>query len=208
MKKDIPSPKKSADSNQSFNERKYTSFNLLRRLLLNRFLEKVWREIEKQKPKEILDVGCGEGQADRFFLRKNPELKILGVDKNMEALRKAKFNCPLLKTQKANAYHLSFPDCSFDLVLCLEVLEHLDRPEKALEEIKRVGNCRFILSVPHEPLFSWTSFLSGKYLKNLGRHPEHVHFWSKKEFKKLLGGFFGKARVEPCFPWLIGIVES
>lgn len=192
---------------KSFSQQKYTSLHPLRRFLIHRFLAKVFAEIEKEKHGSILDIGCGEGQADKFFLRRDPSLQIVGLDVNSKALKEAKINCPQMKTKKANVYQLPFPTNSFDLVLCLEVLEHLEDPEETLRQIKKIGRNRAIITVPNEPLFSLASFLSGKYLKNLGRHPDHVQFWSKKKFEGLLNKHFLKTEVTTAFPWLIGIVD-
>lgn len=192
---------------RSFSQQKYTSRHPLRRFLVGYFLAKIFAEIEKKKHQSILDIGCGEGQADKFFLRRNPLLKIIGVDVDSKSLEKAKVNCPQMTTKKADIYQLPFSADFFDLVLCIEVLEHLEDPSKALEEIKRVGRSQAIISVPNEPLFSLVSFLSGKYLKNLGRHPDHIQFWSERKFEELLKKYFSRAKVETAFPWLIGLVN-
>ena len=182
---------------------KYASLHPLRRLLVNRFLNKVFEEIRKTNSRVILDVGCSEGQADKFFLEKDPSLKITGVDLDVEALEQAEINCPQMEIERADVYHLPFRDNTFDLVIFLEVLEHLEFPEKALEEIKRVGRVHFIFSVPNEPFFSLASLFSGKYLKTLGRHPCHLQSWSKKKLENLLEEFFDQTEVKTVFPWLI-----
>jgi ubiquinone/menaquinone biosynthesis C-methylase UbiE len=190
------------NKSSSFAQQKYNSSNPLRRFFIKLFLKKVLVEIKKQKPANLLDIGCGEGQADKFFLEYHPNLKITGVDFDEQALKEARINCPAMKIKKADIYHLPFVNKSFDLILCLEVLEHLKNPQKAIKEIKRVGRY-FILSVPHEPFFSIMSFLSGRYLKNFGRHPEHLNFWSKKSFTEFMKKEFSKAKIKISFPWLI-----
>lgn len=188
--------------NKSFTQQKYGSFHPLRRFLIKRFLKRVLMEIKSKKPVNILDIGCGEGQADKYFLENLPEIKITGVDVDEKALSKAKINCPRMKVKKASIYNLPFKDFSFDLVISLEVLEHLAEPRRALKEIKRIGR-KFIVSVPYEPYFSLLSFLSGKYLKNFGRHPEHIQAWDKITFAKFVKKEFPKAKIKTCFPWLI-----
>ena len=68
---------------------------------------------------------------------------------------------------------MPFEDDSFDLVLCLEVLEHVPEPGAALAELARVCCGRIVLSVPDEPWFRLGSLARGKYLRGLGDHPEH-----------------------------------
>lgn len=186
----------------TFTQKKYYSSNPLQRFLINTFLKKILFEIKDQKASSLLDIGCGEGQVDKFLLSHNSDLKITGVDFDKEALRKAKINCPEMTVKKADIYHLPFSDKSFDLIICLEVLEHLDKPELALKEFKRIGQ-RFLISVPHEPFFSLASFFSGKYLSRFGKHPEHLQFWSEKRFEKLLRKYFRNFKIKKSFPWLI-----
>ena len=47
-----------------------------------------------------------------------------------------------------DATTLPFPDDSFDLVLAIEVLEHVPGPEAALSELARVCSGTFVASVP------------------------------------------------------------
>ena len=61
---------------------------------------------------------------------------------------------------------LPFPDRSFDVVGCFEVLEHLpgDLPRRALSELARVARRAVVLSVPHEPVFCLANAARGKNL--------------------------------------------
>jgi len=81
----------------------------------------------------ILDVGCGNGA----FLNSLPDgYQAIGLDFSREALKyvKTKANC-------GDIVALPFKSASFDLVTCLEVLEHLSSGvfEKALSELQRVS---------------------------------------------------------------------
>ena len=92
----------------------------------------------------ILDVGCGNG----FFLNAlPPKYETIGIDFSQEALKRVK-----TKTILGNISRLPFPDRSFDLVTCLEVLEHLphDVFTEALGEIQRVARKYIIVSVPNQ----------------------------------------------------------
>ena len=50
----------------------------------------------------------------------------------------------------ADATHLPFKDNSFDVVLCSEVLEHLDSPLKAIKELARASKKVIVLTFPDE----------------------------------------------------------
>jgi len=115
-------------------------------LIANTYYEERIPETAKLIPEgvvTILDVGCGKG----FFLNMLPaKYQRLGLDSSSEVLRYVK-----TRTILGNIAKLPFPDRSFDLVTCLEVLEHLPDGvyREAINEIERVARKYIILSVPN-----------------------------------------------------------
>lgn len=85
--------------------------------------------------KSILDLGCGEGT--RLNLLAN-EKKALGLDISKIGINLAKKSFPTLQFRAADLEKLPVENKSFDLVYSAFVLEHLDNPEKVLEEAIRV----------------------------------------------------------------------
>jgi SAM-dependent methyltransferase len=74
--------------------------------------------------------------------------------------------------------YLPFADRSFDIVICLEVLEHLEKTdgEKLLKELERVAAKQLILSTP-----------MGKYQQGVfdgNPHQEHKHIWNPADMKE------------------------
>lgn len=92
----------------------------------------------------LLEVGCGEGIIINNL--ENKYEKICGVDISSEALKHVKTPKIQGRIEK-----IPFPDSSFDIVLCCEVLEHLPLAiyEKALQEIQRVAKKYLLISVPN-----------------------------------------------------------
>lgn len=90
--------------------------------LIENFLEK------SGKGKKIVDLGCGEGVNVEKF--KNKGCDIIGIDLNYESD----------SVLKRSITETSFADDSFDVALCLDVLEHIsfEDQEKALDEINRI----------------------------------------------------------------------
>ncbi len=187
---------------------KYESKNPLRQYLLNRFLKNIQLIIANMSVDSLLDVGCGEGMVLKLLSKEKGIDKIVGIDMNQNALKLAKRNVPTANFRKMSASKIKFPDGNFDLVIMLEVLEHLKNPEEALREAQRVSNSYCLFSVPNEPMFSILSLLSGKYIKSLGRHPEHVNFWSYSEFIKLVSSQFSIEKSFKSTPWTIILAKK
>lgn len=190
---------------QSEDERKYQS--LIKRFFIERLLKAVLREITENDAKKILSIGCGESYPERFLLDKLKYLKILGIDKNKIFLEVAKKRNPEVDYMVGDIYKLNFSENEFDIALGLEILEHLDKPELGIVQVRKVAR-KCIFSVPFEPWFSFLSFLSGSYLSRWGRHPGHLNFWNKKSFFNLLKRFFGNVEIKICFPWLLAVCEK
>jgi 2-polyprenyl-3-methyl-5-hydroxy-6-metoxy-1,4-benzoquinol methylase len=83
----------------------------------------------------LLDVGCGEGQ---FLRRASRRFDAYGVDISSEGVAFARLASGLDTVLVASAVELPFEDNFFSVVACLDVVEHLERPEAALREFKRV----------------------------------------------------------------------
>lgn len=170
------------------NYRKHTSANRLQRLLIERFYRALCDLIRPLGAGPILDVGCGEGFTLARLAREGIGRQLDGVDCNEAALRLGRRLLPWAALRRGDVYRLPCASGSYDLVLCTEVLEHLERPAAAVEELKRVTRRHLVLSVPNEPLFMMQRLLRGKDVLRLGNHPEHVQRWSYWGFVRFLRG--------------------
>ncbi|HLP44001.1 MAG TPA: class I SAM-dependent methyltransferase [Candidatus Nanoarchaeia archaeon] len=185
------------------NFKKHTSTKVLQRFLINRFFNTLLGELALIKPATILDVGCGEGFTLERLRKAGIGEKTIGVDFLERAIKIGKEVHPHLDLRQGNVYHLDFPDNSFDYVLCLEVLEHLEHPEKALAELRRVAKMGCIISVPREPLFRLANFVRGKNLSRWGNDIEHIQHWSSTAIARLVSGYFKVNQIRKPFPWTI-----
>lgn len=188
------------------NFKKHTSKNPLKTLFLNIYYKTFINELKKLKIENVLDVGCGEG----FILSKLREEGIgtswQGIDYSKEAVEIGKKIHPFLNLKQGSIYDSKFQDNSFDLVVCTEVLEHLEDPKKALGEVLRISQKYVLLSVPNEPLFLLSNFT--QWGKDIG-HINHWTFWGFEEFVKQNTGASVKiiARKYP-FPWTMLLLEK
>ena len=95
-------------------------------------------EIIKSKPKNILEIGIGNGFVTSYLRNFCLDIVSLDFDKDL---------CPNVA---GNVLELPFSNSSFDVVTCYEVLEHIrfDLFSAALREIFRVCSSRAIISIP------------------------------------------------------------
>lgn len=58
---------------------------------------------------------------------------------------------------------MPFDDCSFDIVVALDVLEHVDRIHRAFAELSRIAGRRLIIGLPNlgSIMRRWSFFLNG-----------------------------------------------
>ncbi len=86
----------------------------------------------------VLEGGSGPGYASSLLASDRKVRLSVAVDKDVEALKEARRRDPNLPLVAADLYHLPFRAGVFDLVWNSSTLEHLDSPETALGEMKRV----------------------------------------------------------------------
>lgn len=133
--------------------------------------------------KRVLDVGCGEGSfieliQDKYF--------VVGSDFSRAAL------C-YFKNQKTlnDISNMPFKDGSFDLITCLEVLEHLDKDTfiMAISEMKRVATTYIVVSVPNKEQLDYSIVICPAC--NCHFNPaNHVRSFSQDSLEKLFSPGF------------------
>lgn len=158
----------------------------------------ILKEIERSfsKNANILEV---EGGTGTFSIRvaQNGN-NIVCSDCNVKALEVSKNNIVDLNPEIRNkitfkesfADNLPFPNNSFDAVVCMEVLEHLVDPRKAVSEFNRVlkDNGKVYVTVPYE---------------NRVGSPFHIQKFTLENIRILFEEFFYMERLELC-PFLWG----
>jgi 2-polyprenyl-3-methyl-5-hydroxy-6-metoxy-1,4-benzoquinol methylase len=154
-------------------------------------------------PRSVLEIGVGEGFLSGFLADRYPAIEFTGVDLNQQDLELLAKKFPRIKRYCANIYDLSALPGGYDLIICAEVLEHVDEPERALEQIVKLAPQRVILTVPHEPWFMLSNLAMGKNITRLGNDSEHVNHFTVGSFRKLLSRKFELSRVTTSYPWIL-----
>lgn len=122
----------------------------------------------------VVDMGCGTGH---FLLalqrRLGDRAELSGLDFSNAAITRARTVVPAASFTVADAYRMPFPDHAFDLVTCVETLEHLKKPRVALDEMARI--CKpgghLVITVPDATMDDWGG---------------HVNFWTAVSLKEFL----------------------
>lgn len=178
----------------SRNHRKHTTTNWFYRKHLESFYETLIEMIGETGCESLLDAGCGEGFVVDAVTKAFPDIKVTGIDVNEQAVEYAKERFgEKARFRPGSVYKLPFSDKSFDTVLCSEVLEHLDDPNRAMGELKRVARNYVVITVPHEPYFQWLNKL-GRLL-GVSEDPGHVNFWTSTTFEAFIRAHFNEPKV-------------
>lgn len=193
----------------STNFAKHTSKNPIQKTLINNFYSNFISLIKPLNPQSILDAGCGEGFSMNKLVEAGVGKKLEGIEYSKTAIKLGKKSFPRLDIKEGSIYDMPYKDKSFDLVVCTEVLEHLDDVEKGLAEVMRVSKKHIIFSVPNEPFFILSNLLRGKNLKRFGNDEGHINHFTIYSFQKLLkkNGLKVKKQKLP-FPWLLILAEK
>lgn len=121
----------------------------------------------------VLDVGAGNG----YFTHYLSEIfgRVMAVDFS-DAILQAN---PASEKVLADVNSLPFPDRSFDVVFCSNLLHHVGDPQRAIDEMARVANSALAISEPNRnnPLMflfgatvsseRGTLRFTGRFLRNL-----------------------------------------
>jgi SAM-dependent methyltransferase len=109
--------------------------------------------------KYVLDAGCGAGQG-AAYLAQNGARYVVGIDISPESIAYARelFSRDNLSFVLMDALCLGFSGCTFDVVTSIEVIEHLQKPEQYVSEIRRVLKDKgiLVLSTPNKLISSPT----------------------------------------------------
>ena len=129
--------------------------------------------------KSVLDIGCGGGRMAFEISKKMANAKVVGVDGDLEYIELAK---KMYKSDNLTFIHakidekLKFGENSFDLVIFIDVIEHLLNPAFVLKEIYSLLKPGGILIVSTDNVFYIRNFF--KYiLQSYGILKVKAHIW-------------------------------
>jgi len=132
--------------------------------------------------KKILEIGIGVGGIVQFLKKDN---EVIGSEISQSAIN---LNKELgIKTLKIDLDNGRFPfkDHNFDIIIFIGTIEHLNNPQNAINEIKRLikPNGRILISIPN-PLTGHYQIYPGLYTYKYFTRYLHVNNFKIVSFKK------------------------
>jgi 2-polyprenyl-3-methyl-5-hydroxy-6-metoxy-1,4-benzoquinol methylase len=182
---------------------KYGTSNPVARRLMAGFMSQLDELVERTGAKEAHEVGCGEGELAIRLARRG--IRMHGTDAFPQVLEEARGRAASagveIDFEATPAEELDPDRHAAELIVCCEVLEHLEDPERALEVLARLARPWLIASVPREPLWRALNLARLSYVGVLGNTPGHLNHWSKADFVRFLATRFEVTEVRSPTPW-------
>jgi SAM-dependent methyltransferase len=154
----------------------------------------------------VADVGCGDGMATEFACRCGAEVYALDIDPQaIEALRRR-----MGRQQAGHGYHpvisdcdpIPLPEATATRVLAMEVLEHVDDPQRMLQELVRIGRpgALYLLTVPDPASEAVQRHVAPECY---WRKPNHLRIFGRDEFARAVcdAGLSIEQRTHYSFFW-------
>jgi SAM-dependent methyltransferase len=114
----------------------------------------------------VVDVGCGSGEGLKLLAAKAQ--RAVGIDLDERLMRRD------LDIRITDISQL--PDNSFDVVVCIDVIEHVEDDEAFVKQLARVARRLLFVSTPN-------------YAVHRNLHPYHVREYTPYEFKRLFSSY-------------------
>lgn len=189
---------------------KYGTKNPIARALMAGFLNSFDALLARcGEAKTALEVGCGEGELSIRVAKRG--IRVSGLDLSAEIVDEARRRSAAagvtLSLRSDNIFNLQRDRDRADLIVCCEVMEHIEDPQSAVDRLHEVCGHRLITSVPREPIWRIMNLMRGKYIRDLGNTPGHVQHWTTREFVKLIERRFRVIEVRTPLPWTMALCE-
>lgn len=151
------------EKNATYYDTVYANSESYQRHYSNSHYFPLWVQIEfglrPHREKKILEIGCGPGQLAHFLEDKGYE-NYQGIDFSETAIELARKTCSF-PVRVADAFSPEVLESDYDVILCTEVLEHVQRDLELVEMIRPGTTC--LMSVPNFDHASHVRFFRSEY---------------------------------------------
>lgn len=183
----------------------YNSSNVIVKKMIENYYAKIKEIITTNFYKDIkvLEVGCGAAESSDKILGMLNGQNFEISDYDIRYVNKVREFKNYHTVTQESVYDLKRADNSFGAVFFLEVLEHLDNYELALQELFRVSSEYVIIAVPNEPVWRFLNLIRLKYVKDWGNTPGHLNHWNRSNLTKLISRYGKVLKIYQPLPWII-----
>jgi O-antigen biosynthesis protein len=139
---------------------------------------------------DVLDAGCGTGYGSAI-LAAGGAARTYAVDIDEACVERVLADVPGVEASRADVRELPSDDDSFDLVVCFEVIEHMEQRDAAIREFARVlrPGGTLLISSPNR-----NTYPPG--------NEHHVHEYTPQELEAELAHVFDSVRMYRQHAWL------
>ena len=146
----------------------------------------------------VLDVGCSSGEWLHYLLQRRVLVRRhLGIDVAGNRIEAARARFPELSLQVSFAETLDIPPESFDVVTCLEALEHIEDWQSVFDSLFRHAARQVLVSVPYRETIIQTPCIHCAKLTPLYGH---LRSYSEESFPQVSGWRRSTAVLRPRNP--------
>jgi len=200
-----------------YQKSKYLTGNPISRRLIRGFFESLASCVRlaeadcirvSRPVRTVVEFGCGEGVSSDALRGILPEATVIGFDIHAPSVAIAAQYCAGAAFVAGDVTRAPLSGDSADLVVMLEVLEHLPDPEAALREAARVTRGWCVFSVPHEPIWRILNMARGAYWREWGNTPGHINHWSLRGWIPFLEQHFDVVEIKTPPPWLMAACRA
>jgi len=144
---------------------------------------------------KVVDIGCGPACILKMLTEKY-KIEAYALDWTKWTKPYVDSQIPGVKFRVANLHTTGYETGCFDWAICTQVFEHLEEPQKGLDEILRITkvNGKILLTVPENDYNpAW----------------RHISYWNKKQFVDFLKNAGQSVTVEVLesnYPRLLAII--
>lgn len=138
----------------------------------------------------VIDIGCGQGRVCE--IAGSAGAAVLAVDINEDAVRhvtERMRNVPAkyFRGIVSSCNPVPVPSSICTVVVVQEVIEHVEHPQRFLQEIMRIGtpDARYVISVPDSISETIMGIVSPP---SYFQFPNHIHVFKRDEFQAMLEG--------------------
>jgi ubiquinone/menaquinone biosynthesis C-methylase UbiE len=160
--------------------------------------------VSKLKGLKVLEVGCGAGRFTELLVEGGAWVHSVDLSEAVDVNKENIGNATNYRIAQASVYALPFPDESFDVVVCLGVIQHTPSSEKTIDELWSKVKPGGMLVIDH---YKWRigyySTLTPLFRKVLKEMPPEK---SQKIVNSLVDFFFPihwKLKDRGIFNWLV-----